>query len=323
MANNNNKTMKNNLNYNFLLCLLLGSNLFAQSIDSTKVAVSNPQIFSLTESNYKLAIDKISVKGSYPISISDVKTVHVIFPSKIREVDTGTPNIFVQITESFDNVLRVKGINLTEKEETNITILTEDGGLYSFLATYAKNPEILNINIGNNASKDALMSKDLGINAFTKTELLEEKLEQSMVNIDNNTNLALKAKNFIKNVGVKTQNMSALLKGIYNASDIQYYKVVIYNNSEVSYQMDFVKLYIKDVAQLSKVAMQSEELPIIKMLPVQTYIPGNTSVTYVFSTKMKTLPIDKTLEIEIYEKNGGRHLRFPIDNVVLTKSKEL
>jgi conjugative transposon TraN protein len=309
------------LNNKLLGILLLGAIAAHAQIDSTNI--SNPEIFSQTTSHYKLPIDKISVKGFYPLSVSDIKTVHVIFPSKIREVDTGTPNILVQITESFDNILRVKALNLPEKSETNITILTEDGGLYSFLATYTKHPEILNINIGNNTNKDAIMSEVLGINSFAKADFIEEKLGQSLVNVDNNIAKVLDAKNFIKNVGEKSQNMTALLKGIYNAQEMQYYKVLITNNSEINFAIDFVKLYIKDVDKLAKTAVQSEELMIVKMLPTKTNIASKSSETYAFATKIKTLPIDKNLEIEIYEKNGGRHFRFPVDNIFLSKSKAL
>jgi conjugative transposon TraN protein len=303
-----------------LIFLVFATNLaFCQ----TENNISNPEMFMLSNSKYKLPIGKIAVKGSYPLAISDSKTVHVVFPTKIREVDTGTPNILVQITESFDNVLRIKSINLPEKLETNITVLTEDGGLYSFLTTYAKNPEILNINIGKNETNDANNAKELGLNAFPKLDFLEEKLGQSLVNIENNMEKTLDKKSFIKNVGEKSQNMTVLLKGIYNALEMQYYKLEIANHSEVNYAIDFVKLYIKDIENLSKTAIQSEELAIIKMVPTETNIKANNTQIYILATKMKTLPIDKNLEIEIYEKNGGRHIRFPVDNVILSKSKAL
>jgi conjugative transposon TraN protein len=303
-----------------LIILALIANIAFSQQESN---ISNPEIFNQSNSKYKLPIDKIAVKGSYPLAISDSKTVHVVFPTKIREVDTGTPNILVQITESFDNVLRIKSINLPEKLETNITVLTEDGGLYSFLTTYAKNPEILNINIGKNENINTNNANGLGLNAFPKLDFLEEKLGQSLVNIENNIGKALDKKSFIKNIGEKSQNMTVLLKGIYIAQEMQYYKLEIANHSEVNYAIDFVKLYIKDVENLSKTAVQSEELAIIKMLPTQNNIKANTSQTYILATKMKTLPIDKNQEIEIYEKNGGRHFRFPVDNIILSKSKAL
>lgn len=303
---------------------LLGVKIYAQKSDLDALKrVSNPLIFSQTLNQYKLPIDKISVKGSYPVAVSDVKTVHVIFPAKIREVDTGTPNIMVQITESFDNVLRIKSINLPEKQETNITVLTEDGALYSFLATYEKNPEILNINMGNNQIADLEASSKLGIQIFSKNNFIEEAISQSRVDLESNSNKALEKRNFIKNVGIKSQGMIAQLKGIYNTNNLQYLKLEIENETEVPYKIDFIKLYIKDLEVIKKTAMQQEELKIVKIFPITNEILANSTKTLVLSTLMKSLPIDKIMEIEIYEKDGGRHLRFQIVSNTLTKSKQL
>jgi conjugative transposon TraN protein len=307
-----------------LILGLLGGKIYAQKneLDSLN-NVSNPTLFSQTSSQYKLPIDKISVKGSYPLGISDVKTVHVIFPAKIREVDTGTPNIMVQITESFDNVLRIKSINLAEKQETNITVLTEDGSLYSFLTSYEKNPEILNIKMGNNESADIEASNKMGIHAFSKSHFIEEAINQSLVEVDKNAENAMMKRDFIKNVGIKSQGLIAQLKGIYNVNNIQYLKIEIENETEIAYKIDFIKLYIKDLESIKKASVQQEELKIVKIFPITSEIKGKTKSILVLSTLMKSLPIDKIMEIEIYEKDGGRHLRFQIDNVTLTKSKQL
>jgi hypothetical protein len=202
---------------------LLGIKIYGQT-PKTDSNVSNPTIFFQTNGQYKLPIDKISVKGSYPLAVSDVKTVHIIFPAKIREVDTGTSNILVQITESFDNVLRIKAINLTEKQETNITVLTEDGALYSFITSYENNPEILNINIGNNEKTDFEISSKMGINTFTKSNFIEEEINQSMVEVETNSKTVLEKRNFLKNIGIKSQGMVAQVRSIYNSNSIQYLK---------------------------------------------------------------------------------------------------
>jgi conjugative transposon TraN protein len=303
---------------------LLGVKIYGQKsdLDSLK-RVSNPILFSQTNSQYKLPIDKISVKGSYPVAVSDVKTVHIIFPAKIREVDTGTPNIMVQITESFDNVLRIKSINLDEKQETNITVLTEDGALYSFLTSFEKDPEILNINMGNNESADIEASNKIGIHTFNKSHFIEEAISQSLVEVENNAERALMKRDFIKNVGIKSQGMISQLKGIYNANNLQYLKVEVENQTEVTYKIDFIKLYIKDLESIKKAAVQQEEFKIVKLFPITTEILAKSTNTLILSTLMKSLPIDKIMEIEIYEKDGGRHLRFQIDSNTLTKSKQL
>ena len=105
---------------------------------------------------YILPIDKVSIKGSYPLGISEIKTIHIVFPFEIKEVDAGTSDVIVEITPSFNNVLKVKSAKSKDFTETNLTVLTGDGGLYSFITNYQKDPEILNINIGNNLKTDIL-----------------------------------------------------------------------------------------------------------------------------------------------------------------------
>ena len=302
---------------------LLGVKIYAQKDIGSLNNVSNPTLFSQTSGSYKLPISKLSIKGSYPVAVSDVKTVHVIFPAKIREVDTGTPNIMVQITESFDNVLRIKSINMPEKQETNITVLTEDGSLYSFIASYEKNPEILNINLGNNGQSDLVASNKMGIHTFSKSNFIEESINQSLAEVETNSNIILEKRNFIKNVGIISQGMVAQLKAIYNAKNLQYVKLELENETEIPYKIDFIKLYIKDKESIKKTAIQQEELKIVKTFPNSTDILAKSTNTIILSTLMKSLPTDKILEIEIYEKDGGRHLRFQIDGITLTKSKQL
>jgi conjugative transposon TraN protein len=301
---------------------LLGIKIYGQT-PKTDSNVSNPNVFFQTIGQYKLPIDKTSVKGSYPLAVSDVKTVHIIFPAKIREVDTGTPNILVQITESFDNVLRIKAINLPEKQETNITVLTEDGALYSFITSYEKNPEILNINIGHNQNADLMASSKMGIHTFTKSNFIEDTINQSLIEVETNSKTVLEKRNFIKNVGIKSQGMVAQLRSIYNSNSLQYLKLEIENKTEVPFKIDFIKLYIKDLEVFKKTAIQQEELKIVKLFPITNEILGKNTCTLALSTLIKSLPVDKIMEIEIYEKDGGRHLRFQIDSNTLTKSKQL
>lgn len=113
---------------------------------------------------YIMPVDKASVIGSYPLGVSEQKTVHVLFPSEIKEIDVGNQNVIVQVTEAFNNVLRVKANARGAFKETNVTVICKDGKLYSFLANYQDNPEVINLSIGHNQTADERISKDLGIN---------------------------------------------------------------------------------------------------------------------------------------------------------------
>lgn len=310
--------MKNNISV--VTFLLAAQFCFGQS---TEPKVSNPEQhqFVSQHNRYVLPIDKVSVKGSYPLGVSEIKTIHVIFPSEIKEVDAGTANVIAQITENFNNVLRIKANTDKHFSETNLTVLTADGGLYSFLTNYNRDPEILNINIGNNLSSDVLSSKDLGINQFLKSNYLIAALNQSANEIKFSMQKSISLKPFVRNTGVRNQNTSAFLKGVYTYNGMMYFTIELVNDSEIDYSIDFIKLYIKDKEVLKRMTIQEEELKIADRFPLDNVLKAKTNNTFSLATPLRTISDDKEFEFEIYEQNGGRHLRFSISPKIIAKAK--
>ena len=133
---------------------------FSGYAQKESVSVANPILTqSVNSTPYILPIDKGSVKGSYPIGVSNRKTTHIIFPAKIREFDAGTGDVIAQIPETVPNILRIKAKEKADFCETNMTVITEEGGFYSFLVRFQEDPEILNINIANNLLADNFTSE--------------------------------------------------------------------------------------------------------------------------------------------------------------------
>ncbi len=263
------------------------------------------------------------MRGSYPLGVSPLKTVHVVFPAEIKEVDAGTADILVQITPSFNNVLRVKSTALTSFPETNLTVLTADGGLYSFLLSFQENPEILNVNIGKNAGSDERVSETLAINHFNKTEFLDSELNQSYVVIDANLQRVVGNRPFIRNVGVESGKVRSLLRGIYASEGMLYLTFTIENNSGLAYGIDFVKLYVKDKEQAKQTTVQEEELVVLKRFPADDTVDAHSERLFSVVTPVRTIGDDKVMEVEIYDKTGGRHLRYRIDPKILAKAKRI
>lgn len=70
----------------------------------------------------------------HELEVSYEKTVHLLFPSEVRYVDLGSPNIIAGKAEDAGNVIRVKAAVRNYKGETNMSVITEDGAFYSFSA---------------------------------------------------------------------------------------------------------------------------------------------------------------------------------------------
>ena len=101
----------------------------------------------------------------------------------------------------------------------------------------------------------------------------------------------------IKSVGSKQFGIQTLLKGVYIHKDLMYFHIAVRNMSNVSYDIDFIRF--KDVDK--KVA--------------------KATVRNVFVFPKMTLPDDKVLTVEIFEKGGGRHQSFNIANGELIGAK--
>lgn len=74
------------------------------------------------------------------IEVGFTKTVHILFPASVTYIDIGSMAIIAGKADGAENVVRVKAAVRDFAEETNLTVITEDGGFYTFDARYAENP---------------------------------------------------------------------------------------------------------------------------------------------------------------------------------------
>ena len=79
------------------------------------------------------------------LEITYDKTVHVIFPSPIKYVDLGSTNLIAGKADGAENVIRVKAARKHFRNETNMSVITEDGNFYTFNVKYADEPLLLNV----------------------------------------------------------------------------------------------------------------------------------------------------------------------------------
>ena len=79
------------------------------------------------------------------LEITYDKTVHVIFPSPIKYVDLGSTNLIAGKADAAENVIRVKAAKKYFRDETNMSVITEDGNFYTFNVRYADEPLLLNV----------------------------------------------------------------------------------------------------------------------------------------------------------------------------------
>lgn len=69
---------------------------------------------------------------SYHVAIAFSKTTNIIFPYSIVSVDIGSRDVLAQKAKGVENVLQIKAAK-DNFPQTNISIITADGKLTSFL----------------------------------------------------------------------------------------------------------------------------------------------------------------------------------------------
>lgn len=254
----------------------------------------------------------------YALEVTFSKTVHIIFPSAIRYVDLGSADLLAAKADGTENVLRVKAALRDFSRESNLAVITEDGAYYTFNVRYADEPRKLSVemtdflhdgeavNRPNNAME--IYMKELG----QESPLLVKLIMKSIYK--NN-------KREIKHIGCKRFGIQHLLKGIYSHNNLLYFHTELKNSSNVPFDVDYITFKIVDKKVAKRTAIQEQVIWPIRAHNYMMVINGKKSERTVFTLPKFTIPDDKHLVVELYEKEGGRHQTFTVENADLVRAK--
>ncbi|UTG62097.1 conjugative transposon protein TraN [Elizabethkingia anophelis] len=235
------------------------------------------------------------------------KTSHLLFPSPIRYVDLGSDLLVANKAEPIGNVLRVKSAVRDFEEETNFSVITEDGKFYSFDAFYSPYPTVLSYDLLKlqrdrelQYSTDVLF-EDLKGSSSSLTELIMESLYRK-----NNRS--------IKHIVSKNYGIQFSVRSLHVNDNKFYFTLEVENSSNVAYTIEWVNFKIVDKKNLKRTVVQDKLLE-----PIRVYFPTMTASDHsnmlgIYLLDQFTLLKDQILEIEILEKNGGRHQKVQLEN---------
>lgn len=254
------------------------------------------------------------------LEITYDKTVHVIFPASIKYVDLGSTNLIAGKADGADNVIRVKATKKHFRDETNMSVITEDGNFYTFNVKYADEPLLLNVemcdfihdgetvNRPNNAMEIYL--QELGSESPRLVSLIMKSIHKQ-------------DKRRIKHIGCKRFGVQFLLKGLYAHNDLLYFHTQVKNSTNLPFDVDFVTYKIVDKKVVKRTAMQEQVIYPLRAYNYVTRVNGTASECTVFALPKFTIPEDKKLVVEMYEKQGGRHQVFEVDNEDLVRAETI
>lgn len=256
----------------------------------------------------------------YGLEVTFEKTVHVIFPAAIRYVDLGSSNIIAGKAGSSENVLRIKAAVRSFETETNMAVITEEGSYYTFNIKYADEPEKLNIemkdfmhdgiatNRPNNSMEIYL--KELGSESPRIVYLINRSIYQN-------------DKRIVKHIGSKRFGIQYLLKGIYSHNGLLFLHTQIKNSTNVPFDIDFIRFKIVDKKMVKQTAVQETVIHPLRAYNFTSQVGSNQTERTIFTIDKITIPNDKQLIIELFEKNGGRNQTFVIENDDLIRAEQI
>lgn len=257
----------------------------------------------------KLTFDRMV--PPYGLEVTYDKTTHIIFPSAVRYVDLGSPNLVAGKADGAENVIRVKAVVKNFRDETNMSVITESGSFYTFNVKYADEPLLLNVEMKDfihdgskvNRPNNALdiYLEELGCESPKLVQLINKSIHKE-------------SRRHVKHIGGKAFGIQYLLRGIYTHNGLLYFHTQIKNSSNVPFEVDFVTFKIVDKKVMKRTAIQEQVIFPLRAYNYTTVVAGNKEERTVFTLDKFTIPADKVLVVELNEKSGGRHQSFTVEN---------
>ncbi len=246
---------------------------------------------------------------SHKIEVGFNKTSSIIFPAVIKSVDRGSRDILAQKAKGVGNVLQLKAgrENFTE---TNLTVITGDGMLHQFTINYSGQPISLTLNISENEDTQKIAP------LIFQTEMTETEMENYSSGI-------VQAKRKIRFINEKQYKINLVLLGIYIKDDVMFYRFKIRNQSNINYDIDFLKFYIRDKSRMKRMASQEIEVKPIYIFGNDKVVKGKSETEIIYALEKFTIPESKHLDVEMFEHKGVRHFDMMIKNKTIVDAKLL
>jgi conjugative transposon TraN protein len=269
-----------------------------------KVVIVYAILFTIGAFAQQTNRNRLTKIDSDSVAIGYSKTTNIIFPYAIKSVDRGSQDILVQKAKGLENILQIKAAQ-RGFIQTNLTVVTADGKLYSFVLNYNEQSPQLNLSV----NKIELERQEI---YFSEESGNKEEIQEY-------SKLAFYEKNKIRGGKENRHEIKFQLNGIFIHNDIMFFRLIVENSSKIKYDIDQLRFFIRDTKRVKRTATQEIEITPTYILNDVAAIDGEAENTFVFALSKFTIPEDKYLAIQLMEKNGGRHMELDVKNKKIEK----
>ena len=259
------------------------------------------------------------------------KTVHILFPSPVTYIDIGSMDIIAGKADGAENVVRVKAAVRNFAAETNLTVITEDGGFFTFDVHYAENPAVSTLNLTvQDQQTEGVKKPDAAGDPLPPTPasegrvLLREVGREKPATIKRMlSDIYRQNRTDVKGIRTKKYGIVVEVLGIYVSNDVIYIHTCMYNDTNISFEMDSRHFIVADRKLAKRTAQQQTTLEILRVCNDPAVVRGHQRQRTVFALPKLTIADDKVLLLEIIEKNGARHQTTEIPSREISNAKVL
>ena len=255
-----------------------------------------------------LRVDAQTEEESTQLALTFNKTTSVVFSTVIKSVDRGSRDVMAQKAKGVENVLQLKAAR-AGFPETNLTVITADGVIHQITINYSKEPSHLVVTLP-------------GIKAQEPTTVpLIFETDMTEADMQSYSNRIAKSKRTIRRIKQSNSKVRLSLKGIHFKENVIFYHFSVKNQSNINYDVEYLRFYISDKTKVKRTASQEVELKPIYVHGNGQAVRGHSSEDVVYALEKFTIPDAKRLVIEMFERNGGRHLKLFIRNKTIVNAK--
>ena len=259
------------------------------------------------------------------------KTVHILFPSPVTYIDIGSMDIIAGKADGAENVVRVKAAVRNFAAETNLTVITEDGGFFTFDVHYAENPAVSTLNLTvQDQQTEGVKKPDAAGDPLPPTPasegrvLLREVGREKPATVKRMlSDIYRQNRTDVKGIRTKKYGIGVEVLGIYVSNDVVYIHTCMYNDTNISFEVDARRFIVADRKLAKRTAQQQTMLEILRVCNDPAVVRGHQRQRTVFALPKLTISDDKVLLLEIIEKNGARHQTVEIPAGELLDAKML
>lgn len=244
--------------------------------------------------------DGVDKSRYYDVIVNNGNTTEIFFPADVLYLRQGNEEVFG--VEYYNNMVKV-GTTFEAFDPSNLFVIDRN------LNTYE-------ITLSNGNAHTYSYDLDDGREYVAHVDV-------NSVEMDKEINKLRYRRRNIFSLGVIKNKFEMSLANLYVKGNFMYFVFEIKNFSNIDYDVDFIKCFLRDQKKAKNSIQQEILYDPVEQKDFERKIPGKSENRFVMAFRKFTIPDDKVFDIEMFEKGGGRHMKLSVLNEYILSAESL